>query len=117
MSILKTAKSICDGLNIPVMAGEYMPPTGEDAPLVYVVLTPILDELVMFADDVPHAEIQSVRIALFTKTNYTKTRKAIRDALLLAGVTITDMRFIELERDTGYYHYAIDAESIVKMEE
>lgn len=116
MSILQSLKAVCDAKRLPVMTGSYVPPQGEAAPTTYIVLTPMDDELTVYGDDMPHLEIQSARLTLFSKSNYLSLRNTLRDAILAAGLTITDMRFIEHEPDTGYYHYAIDVESIQSME-
>lgn len=116
MSILHRIKSICDAQKLPVMTGSYIPPQGEAAPTAYAVLTPLDDELTAYGDDLPHAEIQSVRVTIYAKQNYLTIRESLRDAILAAGETISDMRFIEQEPDTGYYHYAIDVESVAILE-
>ena len=116
MIILHSLKAICDDRKLPVMTGGYIPPQGEAAPTTYIVLTPMDDELTAYADDMPHLEIQSARLTLFSKSNYLSLRESLRDAILAAGLTISDMRFIEHEPDTGYYHYAIDVEKIENLE-
>jgi len=66
MSLLSELNTIMDGLSIPVETGVFsgVPPDE------YAVLTPLIDDFTVFADDTPQAETQEVRISLFSKNNY-----------------------------------------------
>ncbi len=104
MSLLEELNVIIDGCGIPVETGIF----SGAAPDGYVVITPLSDTFEMFADNVPQNEIQEARLSLFVKGSYTKQKNAVVRALLDAGLTVTDRRYIEYETDTQYYHYAID---------
>ena len=71
---------------------------------------PVADELDVYADNEPTVEVGSVRISVFTKTNYILLIRKITNALLDAEFDITDRRFVERESGTNYNHYAIDCE-------
>lgn len=86
-------------------------------PPEYAVLTPLIDEDVCFRDDSPAYEMQEVRISIYTKKNYINLKNRIVKAVRKADFTITEKRFIELEDDTGYYHYAVDTAKIYETEE
>lgn len=111
MTALQKLKDICDSIGVKSMTADYAD-VNDSIPESYVVLVPIADELDEYADDFPTVERNSVRLSIYTKRNYTKLRKRIRDALIENGVQITGMSFIEKEQDTGYYHYEIDVEYI-----
>ena len=86
-------------------------------PAEYAVLTPLIDEDVCFVNDSPAYEMQEVRISIYTKNNYINLKNRIVKAVRKADFTITEKRFIELEDDTGYYHYAVDTAKIYETEE
>jgi hypothetical protein len=102
MSVLSELKTRCEGLSLPVQTGEFsgIPPD------TYVVLTPILDDFTVFADDIPVADSSDVRISLYTKSNYLATANALVLDLLYADFQIDERRYIGKEDD--YYHYSID---------
>lgn len=81
------------------------------APDTYLVFTPLTDSLGVFADNQPGIEVEEVRIALFTKTNYLGLRNQLTRALIDAGLTVTARRYIGYEADTGFHHYSIDVSS------
>lgn len=83
----------------------------------YLVLTPMTDEFVLFGDNKPLIDISEVRISLFSKDNYQQKRRQITTALLDAGFTITDRRYIGHEDDSGYHHFAIDVAKEYETEE
>ena len=74
----------------------------------YVVVTPIVGTFELYADNLPHHEVQEARLSLFDKGNYNAIKNTIVRALLAADITITDRRYIGHEDDTGYHHFAID---------
>ena len=113
MSLLSEVNVICDSLSIPVETGVFT----DTAPNQYAVFTPLSDTFELFADNLPGTDIQEVRISLFDKGNYLKTKNAIVHALLSADITITDRRYIGHEDDTGYHHYAIDIAKLYELEE
>lgn len=112
MSLLEELQSIAKQLNIRSFTAEFP----EKAPSEYIVFTPLNDGFEVHADNVPNAEIQEVRISIFTKGNYKALKNKITKALIKADVTITDRRYIEYERDTGYHHYAIDTARNYELE-
>lgn len=85
--------------------------TDSPAPDTYLVFTPLTDSLEVFADNTPGIEVEEVRIALFTKTNYLALRDQITKALISARLVITGRRYIGYEADTGFHHYSIDVSS------
>jgi len=113
MSLLSELKTLLEKENIPCETGVFK----STAPDTYAVLVPIEDRFDVFADNLPEAEIQQVRISFFTKDNYTKWKEKISSVLLQAEITIEDRRYIGYETDTEYHHYAIDVAKEYKTEE
>lgn len=113
MSLLSDLKTIINALDIPVETGIF---SGE-APNEYIVLVPIYDDFELYADDFPEQDVQSVRLSLFTKNNYTRTKKALLKAILAAGISVSSRQYIGFETDTKYYHYNIDIENSYDTED
>lgn len=67
----------------------------------YLVLTPLSDTFDVFADNKPLADINEVRISLFSKNNYLQRKNQLVRILLQADFVITDRRYIGHENDTG----------------
>lgn len=104
MSLLSEVKAIIETCKIPVETGVF----SDVPPDTYAVLTPLADSFDVHADNKPGMDVQEVRLSLFSKENYLKTKNTIVHALLAADITITNRRYIGHEDDTGYHHYAID---------
>ena len=104
MSVLEELKKLASGLNIPSGTIRFEP----EAPETYLVFTPLYDELVFYADNLPLMGIEEVRISLFTKKNYSALRNMLIGLLLEADFSITEARFQAFEEETGYYHYSLD---------
>lgn len=104
MSILEELNTLLTGIGIPVETGVFSGAPPDE----YLVITPLTDTFDNYADDLPQQEIQEVRLSLFSKGSYTARKNQIGKALLAAGMTITDRRYIGHEDDTGYHNYAID---------
>ena len=113
MSLLADLNTIAKQLDIAVETGLF----SEPAPAAYLVLTPLADTFEIHADNAPELDVQEVRISLFTKGSYTKWKKAIVRALLEAGITITERRYIGHDDDSGYHNYAIDVANYYEMED
>jgi len=112
MSLLSELNTLLDALSIPVETGIF---TGK-APETYVVITPLSDSFALHADDHPGMEVQEARLSLFSQGNYRPLKRQIEKALLAAGITITDRRYIGHEDDTGYHHLAIDTAKQYELE-
>ena len=106
MNILEELNTILGELGFSVETGVF---SGQ-APDEYVVITPMVDNFPIFADNLPVLEKQEARISLFSKRNYLKRKKFI--VLVLTGLefTITGQTHVGREDDTGYFHAAIDVE-------
>jgi len=104
MSVLKELHVILKEIGVPVETGVF----SDKAPDEYVVLTPLSDNFALYGDNKPQIEISEVRVSLFSNGNYIKRKNQITAALLAAGFTVTDRRYIGHEADTGYHNYAID---------
>jgi len=83
----------------------------------YLVLTPLTDTFAVYGDNRPLADINEVRISLFSKNNYLQRKNQLVRMLLQADFVITDRRYIGHEDDTGYHHYAIDVAKYYELEE
>ena len=104
MSILQELNQALSAVGIPIETGVFSGVPRDE----YLVITPMADSFEVFADNRPQAEAQEVRLSLFVKGNYLARKNQMVKALLAAGFTITDRRYIGHEDDTGYHHYAID---------
>lgn len=104
MSLLTKLTSLAKSLDIPSATVHF----SEEAPDMYLVFTPLSDTLDLFADNLPLAETEEIRISLFSKGNYQTLKNKLTHALLTEGITITERRLIGLEEDTGFYHYSLD---------
>lgn len=103
-SILSEIATVLTALSVPHETGVYAAPE----PDIYAVIVPLVDTFEVEADDIPNAETQEARIALYSKSNYRSTANNIIKALLRAGLTVTARQYIEYESDTGYHHFNID---------
>lgn len=112
MSILAALNTLLSPV-LPVETGVFsgVPPDE------YMVITPLVDTFEVFADNRPHYEIQEARLSLFSKGNYMARKKQVEKALLNAGLTVTERRYIGHEDDTGYHHYAIDVAKNYELKE
>ena len=113
MSLLSELTTLLNTLQIPVETGVF----NGKAPETYVVITPLTDTFALYAGDCPQYEVQEARLSLFSQGNYRPLKRQIEKALLAAGITMTDRRYIGHEDDTGYHHFAIDAAKHYEMEE
>jgi hypothetical protein len=113
MSLLAELNTIIYSLVIPVETGIF----SETPPDRYAVLTPLSDSYELFSDNTPGQDIEEVRISIFDRSNYLAVKKRMESAILAAGITITDRRYIGLEDDTGYHHYAIDVAKNYEIQE
>ncbi len=113
MSILSELTALFETINIPVETGVFsgVPPDE------YLVLTPLNDTFAVFGDNKPLADINEVRVSLFSKNNYLQRKNQLVRILLQADFVITDRRYIGHEDDTGYHHYAIDVAKYYELEE
>ena len=112
MTILEELNDLLSNFGIPVETGEF----SDSAPDTYSVLTPLSDRFEIFGDNLPLIDINEVRISLFIKGNYLETKRQITQALLQADFTITDRLFVGFEKDTRYFHLAIDVAKHYEME-
>ena len=113
MSLLSELSAIAKKLKLPAQTSVY---SGK-VPDEYVVFTPLYDSFELHADNTPTADVQEVRISLFTKGNYTRTVSRLVKTLFGADITITARKYVGHEDDTGYHHYAVDTAKNYEMEE
>ena len=110
--ILEELNDLLSNLDIPVETGVF----SGSAPDTYSVLTPLTDRFEIFGDNLPLIDVNEVRISLFSKGNYLESKRQITQALVGADFTITDRLFVDFEKDTKYYHLAIDVAKHYEME-
>ena len=99
MSLLETLNQIAQQLGLPSAVALY---TKTPAPDTYLVITPLVDTLEVFADTTPGVQTEEAR------GNYLPLRDRLTTALLEAGLTITGRQYVGYEPDTRSHHYAID---------
>lgn len=104
MSMLGELNSIFEELEIPVETGEF----SDTPPSYYVVLTPLVDDFAVYADNKPQAETQEIRISLFNFGNFLARKDSIVAALLDKDFTITLRQYAGFDKETGYHTYTID---------
>ncbi|EAD5361716.1 hypothetical protein K8A91_08560 [Listeria monocytogenes] len=112
MTILEELTGLLTQLDIPSETGAF----SDSAPDTYVVLTPLTDRFEIFGDNYPLIDVNEVRISLFSKGNYLELQKQITQVLLQADFTITDRLFVGFEKETKYFHVAIDVAKHYEME-
>jgi len=103
-SILKDIQAALTSTGLPVETGIF----NGKPPEAYLVITPMNDLFELYADNLPQHEIQEARLSLFTKHNYMARKNEIVRLLIAGDFTITDRRYMGLERDTSFHHFAID---------
>lgn len=112
MSLLAELTRIGHSCNVPIETGVF----SESPPDAYLVLTPLNDHFALSADNSPGIDVQEVRISLFSKGNYLKTKNILIRQILDEGIFITDRRYLGHEDDTDYHHYAIDVANYYELE-
>jgi len=113
LSLLKELIALLDALGIPVETGVFK----AKAPDVYVVITPLSDTFDGYADNRPHREIQEARLSLFSKQNYRACVNRIVKALLDAGITVTDRRYLGYEEESEFHHFSVETAKNYELEE
>lgn len=103
--LLEQLSGIAERLELPYAVGLY---AETPAPDTYLVFTPLVDSLEVFADNTPGIEIEEVRVSVFTKANYLAVRDQLTRALIDSGLTVTARRYVGYEPDAGFHHYSID---------
>lgn len=69
----------------------------------------------MFANDEPQEQIDTLRAHIFTKSNPTKIKKAVRRALRSDGFSVSFTEQLR-ESDTGYNHIIIQVTALGKTD-
>ncbi len=102
--MLEELNTIVESAGLPAETGVF----SVAAPDEYVVITPISEHFELFSDNAPGMNIEEARLSLFTKGNYGARKRQLTRLLLSAGFLISERRYVGLEEDTGYHHFAID---------
>ena len=102
--MLEELNIIVASAGLPVETGVF----STSAPDAYVVITPISEHFELFSDNAPGMNIEEARMSLFSKGNYSAKKRQLVRFLLSAGFLVSERRYIGLEEDTGYHHFAID---------
>jgi len=112
MNILSELTAMLTDLKVPFEAGHFsgVPPDE------YIVIIPLADSFDLTADNLPQAEVQEARLAIYSKNNYYPLRNQITSALLDMDFNITDRRYIEFEADTKYHHAVVDVSKAYEIE-
>ena len=102
--MLEELNMIVESAGLPVETGVF----SITAPDEYAVITPISEHFELFSDNMPGMNIEQARLSLFSKGNHGAKKWQLVRLLLSAGFLVSERRYIELEEDTGYHHFAID---------
>lgn len=113
MNILSDAKKLLEPLKMPIETGAF---TGE-AVDSYIVLVPLADTYPLSADDKPTVDCQELRITIYSKNNYLKTKNRIQAILISQYFFITGRTYNGYDTDTGYHQYTIDVAKNYEIEE
>ena len=104
--ILDDVSRVLDTLGIPYETGVF----SDEAPEQYIVIVPLSDTFALHADNMPNADIEEVRLVVYSQTNYTALVDRLVVALLLNDFTVTDRHYIGYDSMAGYHQYVVDAE-------
>ena len=104
MSMLEELNMIVESAGLPVGTGVFSTTAPDD----YVVITPISVHFELFSDNAPSMNIEEARLSLFSKGNYGAKKRQLVRLLLSAGFLVSERRYIGMEEETGYHHFAID---------
>ena len=112
MNILSELTALLTDLKIPFEAGHFsgVPPDE------YMVIIPLADSFDLAADNLPQADVQEARLAIYSKNNYYPLRNKVTARLLDEDFTISDRRYIAFEADTKYHHAVIDVSKTYEYE-
>ena len=102
--MLEELNTFVEGAGLPVETGVF----STTVPDEYVVITPISEHFELFTDNAPSMNIEEARLSLFSKRNYGAQKRQLVRLLLSSGFLVSERRYIGLEEDTGYHHFAID---------
>jgi hypothetical protein len=102
--MLEELNMIVESAGLPVEIGVF----SATAPYEYVVITPISEHFELFSDNAPCMNIEEARLSLYSKGNYCAKKRQLVRLLLAAGFLVSERRYIGLEENTGYHHFAID---------
>ena len=86
MNILAQVNLLLSRLSIPVETGSMKQATSDK----YIVLVPLADSYPVSADNLPIADVQELRITIFSKENYIKLKNQIISILLSNDFCITE---------------------------
>ena len=113
MSLLAELNTIITNLGLSVETGVFsgVPPDE------YIVLTPLIDNFPLFADNAPQCETQEVRVSIFSKGNYRQRSRQLTAAILAADITVTERRYVGYEADTKYHNYCVDTAKEYELQE
>jgi len=103
-SLLKDIWEALKPTGIQIETGTF----SEKAPDEYLVIIPMNDVFMLYADNLPRAELQEARLSVFSKGNYQARKNEVVGVLIGSGFIITDRRYLGYEEDTGFHHLAID---------
>ncbi len=89
----------------------------EQPPDFYIVYNPEIEEAGLYADNEDQEWIQNMQVHLYTKSDYTKSRRKIRKLLRENGMIVTDITTL-YEKDAGYNHlcFSFQTEEDLKEE-
>jgi len=112
MNILSELTSLLTALKVLFAVGHF----SDVPPDEYIVIIPLADSFELAADNLPQADVQEARLAIYSKNNYYPLRGRMTTALLAQDFIITDRRYIEFEADTKYHHAVIDVSKAYEFE-
>jgi hypothetical protein len=111
VSLLEDLTAALTEIGIPIETGVF----SDEAPDEYVVITPLSDNFVFFADDSARLETQGALISLYCKGNYVGRKNEITNKVIEMNLSITERKYIGYEIESGYHHYAVGAEGLYEL--
>ena len=84
MNILAELNVLLESIGLPIETGSF----SESPPEKYLVITPLVDSLKYYADNLPNAQTEEVRLSVFTRGNYISLRNQLTNELFSINWTL-----------------------------
>lgn len=103
MSIFELITNTLKPLGIPVAMAE-----NTDKQLNnYIVMKPVQEDFIAYADNKPNMEVVQAEISLYSKENFIDLAREITSILLEAGFTIKNRKYMDYNQEARLHHYVI----------
>lgn len=107
MEILDELTSILSGMSLPIKIGYFY----GRIPTSYIILSPLPDQSVLYADDAPQIRVCAAKISLFAMDDFQQIGEEIAHLVVDADFVITERLYEGFDKESERQKYSI---SIVK---